>query len=103
MDGQFGQSFMLVMKKFRVSSFKYLKVQCYYYRCLSGRKLFPALANTMSSDPLHDNAALKYNLKLNKSTSQTMPVASVSFSCKAKLQNTATDPRAFKTKCIFNN
>ena len=26
------------MKKFRVSSFKYLKVQYYYYRCLSGQK-----------------------------------------------------------------
>ena len=38
MAGQFVQLFMLVRKKLRVSSFKYLKVQCYYFRCLSGQK-----------------------------------------------------------------
>ena len=38
MAGQFVRSFTLVRHKFRVSRFKYLKVQCYYYQCLSGQK-----------------------------------------------------------------
>ena len=38
MAGQFVRSFTLVRKKIRVSSFKYLKVQYFYYRCLSGQK-----------------------------------------------------------------
>ena len=38
MAGQFVRSFTLVRTKFRVSSFKYIKVQYYYYRCLSGPK-----------------------------------------------------------------
>ena len=38
MAGKFVRSFTLVRKKIRVSSFKYLKVQYYYYRCLSGQK-----------------------------------------------------------------
>ena len=38
MAGQFVPSFTLVRKRFILSSFRYLKVQHYYYRCLSGQK-----------------------------------------------------------------